>query len=266
MAASPAAMPGQQAQTADLGSTEPATQDEVLTFLAMNPVEDHAAQQFMSMDPKLQRMVINKGSLAGSRSNTGAFIARMANIAQTVTDVEPATPQQVQQFLQQNPGVEDHATQQLMSMDPKLQKMVINRGSLAGSRNSTASLIGRMSSIRRTGQGVISNTPAQAMKPGTLSAFNDGRGFGFIKPDDNSEDVFFHIAAVSNGSNPDMIPGARLRFSSGLNERTGKTQAAKVVLDAPGVMNGGTNPMAGGMNPMAAAMAEMLGWMGWSEW
>lgn len=30
------------------------------------------------------------------------------------------------------------------------------------------------------------------MKTGIISWFNDDKGFGFIKPDDNSKDIFFH--------------------------------------------------------------------------
>jgi CspA family cold shock protein len=31
------------------------------------------------------------------------------------------------------------------------------------------------------------------MKTGIISWFNDDKGFGFIKPDDKTTDIFFHI-------------------------------------------------------------------------
>jgi len=55
----------------------------------------------------------------------------------------PATPEEVESFLMNNP-VDQHAADQLRQLPPHQQKMVIARGSLDGVRDRTASLIGRM--------------------------------------------------------------------------------------------------------------------------
>eukprot|EP00441_Pelagodinium_beii_P043181 CAMPEP_0197649460 /NCGR_PEP_ID=MMETSP1338-20131121/28413_1 /TAXON_ID=43686 ORGANISM="Pelagodinium beii, Strain RCC1491" /NCGR_SAMPLE_ID=MMETSP1338 /ASSEMBLY_ACC=CAM_ASM_000754 /LENGTH=59 /DNA_ID=CAMNT_0043223647 /DNA_START=58 /DNA_END=233 /DNA_ORIENTATION=- len=45
----------------NLDAVQPAMPEEVEQFLILNPVEEKAALQFRTMDPKAQRMVINKG-------------------------------------------------------------------------------------------------------------------------------------------------------------------------------------------------------------
>jgi ribonuclease T1 len=48
---------------------------------------------------------------------------------------------------------------------------------------------------------------------GAISAWNDSKGFGFITPDNQSEQVFFHISAVKNNSRRPQ-KGDRVVFES----------------------------------------------------
>lgn len=47
---------------------------------------------------------------------------------------------------------------------------------------------------------------------GTVKFFNNDKGFGFIKPDDGSRDVFVHISAVTNSGIGQLNEGQRVSF------------------------------------------------------
>lgn len=47
---------------------------------------------------------------------------------------------------------------------------------------------------------------------GTVKFFNNDKGFGFIKPDDGSRDVFVHISAVTSSGIGQLTEGQRVSF------------------------------------------------------
>jgi cold shock protein len=51
-----------------------------------------------------------------------------------------------------------------------------------------------------------------AMPLGTVKWFNTAKGFGFIEPDDGSNDVLVHIAAVARAGLGAVAHGQRLSF------------------------------------------------------
>ncbi len=50
------------------------------------------------------------------------------------------------------------------------------------------------------------------MTTGTVKFFNTTKGFGFIKPDDGSKDVFVHISAVERSGLGYLAEGQKVSF------------------------------------------------------
>ena len=47
---------------------------------------------------------------------------------------------------------------------------------------------------------------------GTVKFFNGERGYGFIKPDEGSHDVFVHVSALERAGLADLREGQRVTF------------------------------------------------------
>lgn len=47
---------------------------------------------------------------------------------------------------------------------------------------------------------------------GTVKWFNEGKGFGFIAPDDGSKDLFAHHSAISDSSVKTLAEAQRVEF------------------------------------------------------
>ncbi|MBM3467643.1 MAG: cold shock domain-containing protein [Alphaproteobacteria bacterium] len=52
------------------------------------------------------------------------------------------------------------------------------------------------------------------MKTGVISWFSDDKGFGFIKPDDKSKDVFFHVSELKKINLETITGNTRVSFES----------------------------------------------------
>jgi len=50
------------------------------------------------------------------------------------------------------------------------------------------------------------------MSIGTVKFFNTAKGFGFIRPDDGSKDVFVHVSAVERAGLGSINEGQKLSF------------------------------------------------------
>jgi CspA family cold shock protein len=54
--------------------------------------------------------------------------------------------------------------------------------------------------------------PEDSMPTGTVKFFNTAKGFGFIRPDDGSKDVFVHISAVERSGLPTLTENQKVSF------------------------------------------------------
>ncbi|GAA2517427.1 cold-shock protein [Kocuria indica] len=50
------------------------------------------------------------------------------------------------------------------------------------------------------------------MTTGTVKWFNADKGFGFIAPDDGSDDVFAHFSGINSGGYRSLDEGAKVEF------------------------------------------------------
>jgi len=65
---------------------------------------------------------------------------------------------------------------------------------------------------------------------GTVKFFNSTKGFGFISPDDGSNDAFVHISAVEQAGLSGLAEGQKLSYDL-QQGRDGKSSATNLQLD-----------------------------------
>jgi cold shock CspA family protein len=58
--------------------------------------------------------------------------------------------------------------------------------------------------------------------------YNEDKGFGFIKPDDGSNDIFSHVSALREGD--EVSVGKVVIFEMGVDLKSGKSNAISVDL------------------------------------
>jgi CspA family cold shock protein len=65
------------------------------------------------------------------------------------------------------------------------------------------------------------------MPTGTVKWFNSTKGYGFIQPEDGSDDVFVHISSVQGSGMMDLQEGQKVSYEIEIG-RNGKSAAANL--------------------------------------
>jgi cold shock protein len=58
----------------------------------------------------------------------------------------------------------------------------------------------------------INSNKGESMATGTVKWFNDAKGYGFITPDDGSEDLFAHFSAINMSGFKTLKEGQKVSF------------------------------------------------------
>ena len=70
------------------------------------------------------------------------------------------------------------------------------------------------------------------MSTGTVTWFNQQKGFGIIQPADGGKDAFVHVSALARAGISDLREGQKLRFELVADRKTGKMAAENLsILD-----------------------------------
>ncbi len=68
------------------------------------------------------------------------------------------------------------------------------------------------------------------MTNGTVKFYNDQKGFGFIKPDEGSTDVFVHATALERAGIRGLAEGQKVAYETEVDSRSGKTAVSTIEL------------------------------------
>jgi CspA family cold shock protein len=66
------------------------------------------------------------------------------------------------------------------------------------------------------------------MSTGTVKWFNTTKGYGFIQPEDGTQDVFVHISAVERSGIGNLREGQKLSYEIERDARRGKSSAVNL--------------------------------------
>ncbi len=88
---------------------------------------------------------------------------------------------------------------------------------------------GQYGRSRQRNPGVHGEAAEARLHTGTVKWFNPAKGFGFIVPDEGTEDVFVHVSAVQRSGMNTLEVGQKIEYELSRG-RNGKTAAQNLRL------------------------------------
>jgi len=67
------------------------------------------------------------------------------------------------------------------------------------------------------------------MATGTVKWFNDAKGFGFITPDDKSEDLFAHFSAIESSGFKSLKEGQKVSYEATQGPKGKQASSIKII-------------------------------------
>ena len=72
---------------------------------------------------------------------------------------------------------------------------------------------------------------------GIVKFYNGQKGFGFIQPDDGSNDVFVHATALERAGIGHLVEGQKVSFDTALDNRSDEHRSCVVLTGQQTLMN-----------------------------